>query len=69
MVDDLQLDVGVDVADALGHHFSLGSALGGAEGEELAVAVRRVHHVAIDESHLADASPGKLLGSVGSHAA
>ena len=62
-LDDLQLDVGVDGAKACSQDagFRLADGLGG--GYELAIDIRRLHDVGVDDGHTADACAGDELGS------
>ena len=65
----VELYLRVDVADTFSHHVGLEATHGAVEREELTVFVGDAHGVAVDDSHLADASARQLLGGVGTYAA
>ncbi|MNL36433.1 hypothetical protein D3C87_1585140 [compost metagenome] len=65
----MQLDVGVDVAQALGHHLDLGAPDAGAEGDQLAVAVGGGDHVHVDQGQGADARAAQGLHARTAHPA
>ena len=64
LVEDGQLNLRIDVTQTLGHYLGFWATNSALQGQKLAVAVGDVHHIAIDDSHFADARAGQLLGGV-----